>query len=182
MKKWIVAVFCCVFIAAFGTRYYLLNQKYPAAQVKEYSLNDTILLEGIQIKNIERELLDQEDFFEKYQVPSEMTEYYEHYPTKFLIAEFWMKNTEDTEKNYLRAFSEDAIEYQAFSNGEDMSFLKYINEDSEWDGYLQPKEERKIKLVYPIPKSLLTEKHWEQAKELDYAVVLRNYKEKILIR
>jgi len=182
MKKWIAAAFACILAAAFGIRYHFLNEKYPAAVVREYSLNDSILLEGIEIKNTGRELLKQEDFFEKYHIPSEMTEYYEYHPTKFLVAEFWMKNTEDTEKNYLKAFSEDAVEYQAFSNGEDMSFLKYINEDSEWDGYLLPEEEKKIKLVYPVPKSLLTKEHWEQAEELDYAVVLRNYREKILIR
>ncbi len=182
MKKWIAAAFVCIFAAAFGIRYHFLNEKYPAAQVREYSLNDVILLEGIELKNTERELLDQEDFFEKYNIPSEMTDYYEHHPTKFLIAQFWMKNTEDEKKNYLRAFSEDAVEYQAFSNGEDMSFLKYVNEDSEWNGYLLPGEEKSIALVYPIPKSLLTDKHWEQAQKLDYAIVLRNYKEKLLIR
>lgn len=182
MKKWIVAVFLCILSAAFGVRYYFLNQKYPAAEIKEYSFNDSILLEGIELKNTGRELLDQQDFFEKYNIPSEMTEYYKHHPTKFLIADFWIKNTEDTEKNYLQAFSEDAIEYQAFSNGEDMGFLKYVNNDSDWNGYLLPGEEKNIALVYPIPKSLLTEKHWNEAEKLNYAIVLRNYKEKILIR
>lgn len=182
MKKWIVTVFFCILTATFAARYYFLNKKYPAAQVKEYSFNESILLEGIELKNTGRELLDQQDFFNKYNIPLEMTEYYEHYPTKFLIADFWMKNTQDEEKNYLQAFSEDAVEYQAFSNGEDMSFLKYVNKDSEWNGYLLPGEEKTITLVYPIPKSLLTEKHWNEAEKLEYAIVLRNYKEKILIR
>lgn len=48
---------------------------------------------------------------------------------------------------------------------------------------ISPAGRRKsIALVYPIPKSLLTDKHWEQAQKLDYAIVLRNYKEKLLIR
>lgn len=183
-KKRIVAVsiVVCVLAAAFGIRYKKLNEKYPAAVVMEYSYGDIITLEGFQIKYTNREVLDQEDFFEKYQVEDEIKGYYEHYPTKFLVAEFWIKNIETEENNYYRAFSEDAVEYQAFANGEDINFLKYVNEDDEWDGYLEPEEEKVIKLVYPIPKSLLTKKHWENAKELDYAVVLRNYREKIVIR
>lgn len=184
-KKRMLAIFIivCVLAAAFGIRYNALNEKYPAAVVKEYSYGDIITLEGFQIKHTDREVLNQEDFFEKYQVEdNEVKEYYEHHPTKFLVAEFWIKNIEAEENNYYRAFSEDAIEYQAFANGEDINFLEYVNEDDEWDGYLEPEEEKVIKLVYPIPKSLLTKKHWEKAKELDYAVVLRNYREKIMIR
>ena len=184
-KKMILPAMGMILIlaVAFGIRYKTLNEKYPAAVLKEYSMGEIITLEEMEITMTEREVLGLEEFFDMYQIDnSDMKNYYEYNPTKFLVAEFKLKNIGDEVNNYNRVFSEDAVEYQAFANGEDISFFDYVNEDSQWDGDLQPGEERVIKLVYPIPKSLLTKEHWEQARELPYGIVLRNYREKLVIR
>ena len=179
----LAAVILIVLTAAFAIRYKTLNEKYPKPELKEYSQGETLTLEDMEVTLTDRQVLDAEEFFESYQIKDEtLREYYQYNPTKFLVAEFQLKNIDDKDNNYSRVFLQDAIEYQAFSNGEDINFFSYVNEDGSWDGDLQPGAEKSVRLVYPIPKSLLSEKHWENAKKLEYSIVLKTYREKIVIK
>ncbi len=185
-KRLRILLFCILIggIAGVSVRYMTLNQKYPKTKEVVYETGEPLVLEEIQIIMNAKTVYQQEEFFETYGITDGMvTDYYEYHPTVFLVADFQLKNIGLETRNYQEAFSEDAVEYQTFANGEDSYLFPYINpEEKNWDGDLEPGEEKQVSLVFPVPKDLMTEEHWKKAEMLPYQIVLRNYPEKIILR
>lgn len=185
MKKKVIFILIAAVLCAVGLfRYHQLNQKYPPAELETYQMGQTLVLEQMEITLKEKNILKQNDFFEKYQITgTQIQDYYEQNPTLFLVACFQIKNIAAEVQNYQKAFSEDAIEYKTFANGEDVSFFFAVNPElTEWNGDLEPQEEKEVFMVFPVSKSLMTEKHWEEAESYPYQIVLRNYRKKIVIQ
>ena len=66
IKKVYIYIISVLLVVIFISRVIYINKKYPVAEKVEYSLNENIKHKGLSINIVSKEIIDDKEFFEKY--------------------------------------------------------------------------------------------------------------------
>lgn len=183
MKRRVIMVpALLLLLILYGIQYWKINTKYPAPQNISVCLNETVQVDGVEIKPLKAELLDGHQIQQIMHVSTEAenNNIYDYHNMKLYLMTILCRNVSSQKNNV--DFTQWMVESGAWGNGLNGEFFKNLNGNISIIQDLKADEEITVELPFTMVESMFSKKEWEKMSSRNFNIIISLYPEKIILK